>query len=430
MFEEVDYKTHQVGIADANNFYASCERVFRPDLRGVPIAVLSNNDGVIIARSAELKALDVDMAKPYFKIKDLLKKHNVAIFSSNYELYGDMSDRVMSQLAMYAPEVEVYSIDESFLNFSGMQQYDMKEYGEKIVKEITQGTGIPISLGIAPTKTLAKLANKFAKKYPGYKGACVIDTPERHIRALQLTEVSTIWGVGDAGTKTLNEYSIKTAYDFIQAPRKWVRRKFTVMGERMWEELRGVQCNGLVLEPEDKKSITTSRSFGTMTSNKEDVKEAVANFAALCAAKLRKQKSCATHMMVFLHTNNFRPNLPQYAQNIVITFPTPINLTSEIIHYALDGIDKIFLPNFLYKKAGVTILGIEPEAAVQQNLFDPTNREKSKLIMPVLDKFNSGFNRNLIMNASQFGVQNWKMKQAHRSPCYTTRPEDFIRVKL
>lgn len=429
ILHDVDYKSNLIGLADCNNFYASCERVFRPDLRTVPIAVLSNNDGCVIARSKELKDLGIKMGVPYFQMKEIMRKHRIAVFSSNYELYGDMSNRVMSQLATFVPETEVYSIDECFLNFSGMSHYNLDEYGKQIVSEVSNGTGIPISLGIAPTKTLAKVANKFAKKYPGYKGSCLIDSEEKHIKALQLTKIGDIWGVGHRHEKRLNTYGIKTAYDLAMAPQKWVRQQLTVVGERMWKELRGISSIEMEIETPAKKSICTSRAFGEMATDIEKLKEAIANFASLCTAKLRKQHSCTSTVMVFIHTNNFNPNVPQYAKNIVVKLPTPTNITNEIVGYALAGLEKIYKPGYAYKKAGVIIMETSPESAIQQNMFDTFDRERHSKIMPILDRLNSGFNRNLLVLGTQIGKHTWKMKQDHRSPCYTTRVNDFIHIK-
>ncbi len=432
MFENVDYRSNQVGLADCNNFYCSCERAFRPEYRTAPVGVLSNNDGCIIARSQEIKDIGIEMGVPYFKVKKLIRKYGVVLFSSNYELYGDMSNRVMASLATYVPETEVYSIDECFLDYSGMQRFNLKEYGEKMVKEVSWGTGIPLSLGIAPTKTLAKLANKFAKRHSGYKGACVIDSPEKHIKALQLTKVGDIWGVGKEYKEKLNNYGIKTAYDLATAPRLWVRKKLTVVGERMWHELRGFPCYNLDNQPQPKKSITTSRAFGKMATNIEDIKEAIATFSSLCAQKLRMQNSCTSTIQVFIHTNNFNPKSPQYAQNIIVKLPVPTNVTNEIIHYSVLGVEKIFKEGYEFKKGGVTIMETSPAEEVQQNVYDTSGpyREKLKKIMPILDKYNSGFNKNLLITANQLGKHNWKMKQEHRSPCYTTRISDLPRIKL
>lgn len=430
MFTGVNYKSRLIGLADCNNFYASCERVFRPDLRTTPIAVLSNNDGCVIARSKELKSLGVKMGTPYYQIKDLVRTQGIKVFSSNYELYGDMSERVMTALSSYVEETEIYSIDECFLDFSGFTNYDLKAYGERIVYEVSKGTGIPLSLGIAPSKTLAKVANKFAKKYTGYRGSCIIDTPEKHLRALELTDIGDVWGIGRQHARKLAQFNVKTAKDFIQMPQSWVRREFTVVGERTWKELRGVPCDGLSLEEPPKQTICTSRAFGTMVSEKEGLREAISNFSALCASKLRKQNSCASGLIVFIHTNPFRKELPQYSRSITINLPVATSITTEIIKYALEGLNHIFREGYQYKKAGVILTGIIPAIAVQQNIFDTYDRKKHQLIMPVLDRLNNGFNRNILSLACQTGRQDWKMQQTFRSPCYTTRPKEFIHIKF
>ncbi len=426
----VDYNSHMIGLVDCNNFYANCERVFRPDLIGVPIAVLSNNDGCVIARSNELKELGIKMGIPYYQMKELERKHKIAVFSSNYELYGDMSNRVMTLLSSYVPETEVYSIDEAFLNFDGFETYfNLKEYGEKIVKEVTRGTGIPVSLGIAPTKTLAKVANKYAKKYKGYKGCCVIDSEEKRIKALKGFEVGDVWGIGHRNEKKLKKYGIHTAYDFACAPPQWIRLNFTVVGLRTWKELNGEPCIEMDVVPPPKKSICTSRAFGEYVTNFDGMKEAISTFTSVCAQKLRKQGSCATSLLVFIHTNNFNEKHDQYAANIPIRLPVPSNITPELVGYAIEGLRLIFKEGYKYKKAGVIILETTPEIAVQQNMFDTYNREKNQKVMPILDKLNSGFNKNTIMLACQLGKEDWRMKQIHRSPCYSTKVSDFIHVK-
>jgi len=432
MFEAINYNSHQIGLMDCNNFFVSCERVFRPDLRNRPVGVLSNNDRCIIARSNELKALGVEMAAPLHEVENIIKRHNVVLFSSNYELYADMSTRIMSSLSSYVPDIEIYSIDECFLNFSGFNKYDLKEYGEKITSEVSQGTGIPLSLGIAPTKTLAKLANRFAKKYPAYKGTCVINSQEKHIKALQLTDIRDIWGIGRRLSERLKKYNIRTAYDLILKPQAWIRKETTVVGERMWKELCGIPSIDLELQAAPKKTICTSRTFGTATHDLEVIKEAVANYAALCAAKMRRQKTCANHVMVFIHTNEHNERIPQHSENRIINLPTPTNITSEIIRHTLLGLETIYRTGFEYNKAGVIVMDMVSEDTIQQNLFDPYNqiRKKQRLVMPVIDKFNFGFNQTLLTSAAQIGKNTWKMKQERRSPRYTTRVSDFMKIKL
>lgn len=408
---------------DCNNFYASCERVFNPALNGKPIVVLSNNDGCVIARSNEAKALGIKMGVPAYQIKDLVSSHEVSVFSSNYTLYGDMSGRVMSILAGLAPEIEVYSIDEAFLNLNGIQ--DIQLLGTDIVNKVTRGTGIPVSLGIAPTKTLAKVANKFAKKYPAYNRLCIIDTEEKRIKALKLTDIAEVWGIGRRQASKLENQGVKTTYDFTQLSGSWVRKNMTVVGERTWKELRGLSCIDMESAPSVKKQICTSRSFGKMVEDIETMSEAIATHASTCAKKLRKQKSYAVSLMVFIHTNNFREDLPQYWKNTVITLPVPTNDTLEIVHYALEGLRNIFMQGYQYKKAGVIITEIVTSA--QMGLFDTVDRDKRERLMRAIDKVN-GEHRQLIKLAVQGTGREWKLKQEQLSQRYTTDMNEILTI--
>lgn len=417
------------GLADCNNFYASCERVFDPYWNDKPVVVLSNNDGCVIARSNEVKKLGIKMGIPAYQIKTEIEQYGIGVFSSNYSLYGDMSSRVMSILSSFVENLEVYSIDEAFLDFSGFERYDLNDYGKKIVKTTTKGTGIPISLGIAPTKTLAKVANKFAKKFPAYNSVCIIDSDEKRIKALQYTAIKDVWGVGRQHTKLLSGYEIKTAYDFTQLPMAWVRQKMTVNGERLWKELNGISCIEMEYVPPAKKTICTSRAFGQIITDLEELKESVSTYAAICAEKLRKQKSCALSLMVFIHTNNFREDLPQYFQNSVVKFPVATNSTMEIVKYALTALKHIYRKGYQFKKAGVIITEIIPDSAIQTNLFDLVDREKHSRLMTVVDQLNDGFKKNNLRLAIQEGSRKWRLKQEKLSPCYTTRISDILLFK-
>lgn len=412
------------GLVDCNNFYASCERVFNPSLNGKPIVVLSNNDGCVIARSNEAKLLGIKMGVPAYQIKDLVKKHDVAVFSSNYVLYGDMSGRVMSMLAELAPEIEVYSIDEAFLNLEGIQ--DLQTVGSKIVRQVTRGTGIPVSAGIASTKTLAKVANKFAKKYPAYNRLCIIDTEEKREKALKLFEIGDVWGIGRRQAAKLEKQGVKTAYDFTQLPGSWVRKNMTVTGERTWKELRGISCIDMETAPPAKKQICTSRSFGKMVEDIDTMSEAIATHASTCAKKLRQQKSYAMSLLVFIHTNNFREDLPQYWKNTIIKLPVPTSDTLEIVHYALEGLKSIFMPGYQYKKAGVIITEIVTSA--QLGLFDTVDREKREKLMQAIDKVN-GEHRHLVKLAVQGNGRDWKLKQEQLSKRYTTDINEVLTIK-
>ena len=416
-------------LVDCNNFYASCERAFNPYWNGRPVVVLSNNDGCVIARSNEAKAIGIKMGVPAYQIKQEIERHGIGVFSSNYTLYGDMSNRVMTMLSSYSPDIEIYSIDEAFLDFSGFDLFNLKEYGEGIIRAVTKGTGIPISMGIAPTKTLAKVANKFAKKFKGYKGVCIIDSEEKRIEALKRTEIGDVWGIGHQHATRLAMYDVSTAYDFSQMPKAWVRQQMTVVGERTWKELNGEPCVDLELVTPNKKQICTSRAFGETITEIDGLEEAVSTFASLCASKLRKQKSCAQSLMVFIHTNNFREVLPQYFKNCVIKLPVPTNSTPEIVHYALAALRNIYRKGYHYKKAGVIIMDITPDRAIQGNIFDTVDRDKQRKLMEVVDKLNNGFTRNNLTLAIQGGHRKWKLRQERLSPCYTTRLSDVISVK-
>lgn len=415
-------------LVDCNNFYASCERVFRPDFRNVPIVVLSNNDGCVIARSNEAKQLGIPMGVPAYQIKDEVRKYGIQVFSSNYTLYGDMSNRVMTILSSFTPNIEIYSIDEAFLDMNGFEQLGV--YGKHIVDTTTRWTGIPVSMGIASTKTLAKVANKFAKKYKAYQGVCLIDTEEKRVKALQMTDIGDVWGIGRRSEKKLRQEGICTAYEFTQHSRAWVRKTMTVTGERTWSELQGESCIDLELVRPEKKQICTSRAFGKTITELEDMKEAVAYYAALCAEKLREQKSFACALMVFIHTNNFREDLPQYFRNYVIQMPVPTCSTMEITKYALEALAMIFKPGFQYKKAGVIITEIAPDDGRQMFLFDTVaNREKQERLMRVVDGLNRGFTRNVLNLAVQGLDKKWNLRRELLSPCYTTDLREVIQIK-
>lgn len=365
------------------------------------------------------------MGANYFEIENLVKRYDVKVFSTNFVLYADMSMRVKGLLSMFCSENEDYSIDESFCNLSGYERYNLKDYCTIIAQAIKQGTGIPVSVGVAPTKTLAKVANKYAKKYPAYKSVCLIDTEEKRITALKKFEIGDVWGIGRQHTKRLMGMGVKTAYDFTQMSRAWVRKNMTVIGERTWRELLGEPCIEMETVEPDKKSIMVSRSFGKMISDCETLSEAVSNYAAMVAAKLRKQKSCAKSLLVFVDTNPYRDDLAQYSQHIIINLPVATNSTAEIIQYALSGLKTIYKPQYMYKKAGVMVMDICSQNTVQANLFDTVNREKDKRMMQVLDFVNGKYGRNTLKFAVMGDGNSWKIKQEHLSPCYTTRMSDF-----
>jgi len=415
-------------LIDCNNFYASCERVFQPKLRKQPIVVLSNNDGCVVARSNEAKALGVPMGAPAFEFKDLFEKNNIHVFSSNYALYGDMSNRVMNLLSNISPDIEIYSIDEAFLKFKGFQEnFDLLSYGKQIKKTVTQGTGIPISVGFAPTKALAKVANKIAKKFPSQtESVHLIDSEEKRIKALKWLPVEDIWGIGRQHSKRLKNEGINTAYDFTLMNKFWVQKNLSIVGLRLQNELQGIPCLDLET-PADKKNIATTRSFDANYTDYELIKERVSTFAVACATKLRKQKSCCNALMVFIHTNRHRKDLPQYSRNIVLKLPYPTNSNIELAKFALQGLDKIFKKGFAYKKAGVIVMDFTPENTEQIMLFENSN-PKHKLLMNTIDKINDAIGTTKIKLGSQDIKKTWKMRQEKLTPHYTTKISEVIKI--
>jgi DNA polymerase V len=412
-------------LVDANNFFCSCERVFDSSLEGKPVIVLSNNDGCAIARSNEAKALGIKMGANFFQIEELVKQHNVQVFSTNFVLYADMSLRIKGLLANFCPVVEDYSIDEAFLDFTGFEHIDLHAHCLKLAQTVKQGVGIPVSVGVANTKTLAKVANKFAKKYKGYQSVCFIDTEEKRIKALQKFDIGDVWGIGRRHTKRLLAMGVTTAYDFTQLSRAWVRKNMTVAGERTWLELNGTPCIEMEYEPKDKQTIMVSRSFGAMIDDLPSLSEAVSNYAFMAAAKVRRQKCCAGSVLVFIDTNRFREDLPQYCRHIIVNMPVASDSCLEIINYALEGLRAIYRPGFKYKKAGVMLMNICPQRAVQRNLFDTLDRDKHARLMKVIDATNDRYGRNTLKLAVMGDGKKWKIKQERLSPCYTTRYEDF-----
>jgi DNA polymerase V len=412
-------------LIDCNNFYASCERLFRPDLNGKPVVVLSNNDGCVIARSNEAKSFGIPMGAPAFKYKALFEANNISVFSSNYALYGDMSGRVMSILTQFAPEIEVYSIDEAFLKLDGCDYIDFNTYGEEIKRKVEQWTGIPVSVGFAPTKSLAKAANRIAKKFPKEtKGVYCIDDDEKRIKALKWLKIGDVWGIGRQHSKRLQSYGVNTAFEFTQQSDSWVRGIMSVVGLRLKKDLEGEAA--LELESyQDKKSIATTRTFEQMHTTYEPLKERVTTFAVSCAEKLRKQKSHCNAITVFLQTNRHREDLYQYSPSIVVKLPYPTNSSLEIAHFAITGLQKMFKEGYQYKKAGVVVMDFTPERSHQLNLFENSN-PKHKALMQTIDRLNNSIGQQKVKLASQDLDRTWKMKQEKLSPRYTTQMNEII----
>jgi DNA polymerase V len=419
-----------IALVDCNNFYASCERLFQPALQNKPVVVLSNNDGCVIARSDEAKALGIDMGAPAFQIKELLQQHQVAVFSSNYALYGDLSDRVMNTLARFADEIEIYSIDEAFLNLTAFRYNNLTEYGLQIKNTVTQNTGIPVSIGIAPTKTLAKMANRFIKKRNKQLGVHCIDTMEKIKFILQQTEVKDIWGIGSQYTKLLTRNGFITAWDVSQAPEEWIRKNMSVVGQRMHNELKGISCIAFEEMPPKKKMVCVARGFGKLLSEKKDVMEALANYTAMVAAKLRSEQLAANTIQLFVQTNAHRSDDKQYFRSLTINLPVATNSTHELIRYAQQGLDTIYRPGYNYGKTGITAMELVPEQEVQYNIFDNENRARDSKLMKVMDMVNKSFGKNAVRFALQGFSASWKLRQLKLSPCYTTRIDDILTVKI
>jgi DNA polymerase V len=417
-------------LVDCNNFYCSCERVFQPQFNGKPVIVLSNNDGCAIARSEEAKALGIEMGTPAFIIKDLIENNDVAVFSSNYTLYGDMSQRVLDVLSRFSPKMEVYSIDECFLDFSEFDFTNLHLLADKIRKTVIRWTGIPVSIGVAPTKTLAKMANRFAKKRKKDIGFHCLSNQNLINEALAFTEVGDIWGVGPQYAKLLRGHGFKTALDLVEAPEEWIRKNMSVVGQRTLNELRGIPCIEWEDEPAPKKGICTARSFGQLLSDKSAIREAVSNYAAMCAGKLRDQNSCARVMQVFLQTNVHRSQDKQFHHSISIQIPVPTNSTNEIIEFAAKGFEAIFQPGYNFKKAGVMIVDLVPDQEVQSGMFDKVNRNRDNVLMKALDKVNKTFGKDIVRFAAQGYGRKWKLRQERLSPCYTTNVNHILKIKI
>ena len=413
-------------LVDCNNFYASCERVFRPDLNGKPICVLSNNDGCVIARSSEAKDLGIPMGAPAFEWNKVMEQHNVSVFSANFALYGDLSNRVMSLLAEFSPHTEVYSIDETFIDLRGFDRFNLSDHGQKMREVVQRCTGIPISVGIAPTKALAKLANRIAKKFPELNGVYVMDSEPKRIKALSWLKIGDVWGIGRQHSKRLIGMGVTTALKFTELCDQTVRALMGVVGLRLKHDLEGKPTLDLE-EIADKKSIAVTRSFDRNYTLLSDLTERVASFAISASEKLRKQNSECSSLMVFIHTNRFRADLPQYNRNVVIDLPFATSSAIEISKYALIGLKNIFREGYSYKKAGVILNDFTPIQEHQASLFEDTN-ERHKKLMSTIDKLNETFGQQKIKLASQDLGRIWKMKQEQLSPRYTTRISDFVKV--
>lgn len=428
-------QTNQLfALVDVNNFYVSCERVFAPKLEGVPMVVLSNNDGCAVARSAEVKALGVKMATPWFQMKDLAKQHGIQAYSSNYTLYGDMSSRVVEVLRRFTPNLEVYSIDESFLQIETvLKQYaDPTSLGQIIKQDVKATTGLPVCVGIGASKTLAKLANHLAKKHPQFAGVCDISSmpKEALYQWMAETAVGEVWGIGGKTAKKLKELNINSVFDLVQVSPQSMRQQFGVVIERICYELRGVSCLQLEEVAPAKQQIISSRSFGKPVTSMEELAESVATHAARGAEKLRSQKSVTGALTVFVQTNPHKPFEPQHHQSITVVLSDPSDNTLTLTNAALKGLKQIYKTGFKYKKAGVILNLLADKPTMQQSLFDDMEvKGKSAGLMKAMDSINSRFGNSAIKTAASGTKQDWQMRSGNRSPNYTTQWDELPIVR-
>lgn len=423
-------------LVDCNNFFVSCERVFRPQLEGKAVVVLSNNDGCVVARSNESKAMGIKMGTPFFKVRDLVDQGRLTACSSNYALYGDLSNRVMSLLADAVPKIEIYSIDEAFMHLEGIDPDKVPQLCRDLVLKIRKWVGVPVSIGVAPTKTLAKIASHFAKTYKGYRGVCMIDTDAKRLKALSLTPIDDVWGIGRRMAPKLLERGVRTALDYTERPREWVASNFNVTAVRTWEELQGRRC---VEEDtlERRQSICTSRSFADTIEDPDELVLRISDFAAMCAHKLREEGSAASEVTTFMYTNRFREDQAQYFPSATIRLDVAASSTQEIVGAALKAFRTIFRDGYKYKKAGVVVSGITSSDTVQASLFDHDGdmREKHDRISKVIDAVNaagssSSSGQSLLRLATQRpGHYADGIRSEFRSRLYTTDLDEVIEVR-
>ena len=420
-------------LADCNNFFVSCERVFRPDLWDKPVLVLSGNDGCVVSRSNEVKALGIKMGVPLYQIRDLVEKHHIACFSSNFSLYGYLSARVMSLLRKHTTRFEQYSIDEGFITLDHVPNAERKTYCENLVREIYQGTGIPVSMGIAPSKTLCKVASKYAKKFPGYNGACMIDTDEKRLKALAKFEIGDVWGVGRQTAAKLAALGISTALQFAEMSESRVQSLLHKPGLLTWRELHGIDCID-TSEMVSKQSITTSRTFANPITTLPLMEQQLANFCDTCARKLRMQKSLCAQLIVFAHTSRFRTDIEQCQIVQTVNLSIPTSDTRELLSYMLNAFRPYFREGVQFKKAGVIFSRIVPEGSVVADLFDERDRTRDAALQRTIDKIREKAGRNAILLATQLPTSKEQAAQVykseHQSPRYTTELSQVLTIRI
>lgn len=416
-------------LADCNNFFVSCERVFNPALNGRPVVVLSNNDGCVVARSNEAKALGIPMGIPVYQIKELIESKHVAVYSANFALYGDMSNRIHQLLRSFARPVEVYSIDEAFLDLSGMPIADFDAFAKQISFTCRQCVGIPVSVGVAPTKTLAKVASKLCKQYPLLKGGCYLYRPEDVEKVLRKVPVGDVWGIGRRYAEKLTGLGVRTAFDFYRLPPEWVKAQLRITGLHTWEELHGRPCIDILEVAPPKQQICVSRSFAHELFTLDELQQQVSLFASMACAKLRKQQSACHRAFVFARTNRHKASNPQHMVWQWITFPEASQSTLEISALLLQVLAALYRPDCGYKQAGVVLTELVPAQEVQPSLFDPVDRAKHNALMKTVDAVNSRQGAHTVALASS-SLEGIKMNRQHLSPAYTTRWSDILTVKV
>jgi DNA polymerase V len=411
-------------LVDCNNFYASCETAFQPKLQGLPLVVLSNNDGCVVARSPQAKAIGIKMGEPLFKIHQLIEQHHVHVFSSNYVLYGDMSQRVMTSLAQFTPDIEIYSIDEAFLDLSGFEHRDLTEYGHQIRDRVKQWTSISVSIGIAPTKTLAKVANRIAKQ----SGNGVCDLAQLNMdEVLRSLAVENIWGMGRRYAKSLRSHGIQTALQLRDADLTWAKQKYSVVMQRTILELRGRSCIALETAPPSRQSLMVSRSFSRPVTELRELKEAIATHLSCAAEKLRFYRLTVTVLQVFAHTSRFRDDY--YSNSVTISLPRATQNTTELLFYAIRGAESIYRPGYAFTKAGVLLLELQSEMLAQGHLFAQQDSVRSQVLMQTIDSLNRQFGAQTIQYAAAGLKKSWGMRQGMRSPRWTTCWEELLVVR-
>jgi DNA polymerase V len=416
-------------LIDCNNFYASCERVFQPHLNGKPVVILSNNDGCVIARSNEAKSLGIPMGAPAFKYKEIFQKNKVQVFSSNFTLYGDISNRVMSIISRYVPDIEIYSIDEAFIKFDGFSEDETNKRCKDIIDTVFKWTGIPVSIGLAPTKSLSKVANRIAKKYSSKtNGFYSINNDERRIKALKNISAGDIWGIGFQNEKKLLKVNVKSGMDFVNLPDQWVKKNMSIIGLKLKKELEGISTLDIEEGRLDKKSIATTRSFESEISSLDDLIERITTFSVVASKKLRVQNSECNMISIFIRSNPFKQQSDKHHFSLTGSLPFSTNSSIEISKFAVKLLNKIYSKNKSYKKAGIILMGLSPKSSHQFSLFDK-NIDKQKKLMKSIDNIDNKYGLYKVRLASQDQKRVWKMKRQNLSRNYTTKIDEVLIVK-